>query len=86
MRHLQPIDVLQSVDLPVKHPFVCLTVLQGPDKACLYFVQVPLRLHVPLLVILDVLHALLYDLSQALEVHVEVPLHRGRNFLDNFFD
>ena len=78
--------MLHSEYLPAEHPFVRIAIFKGPDKLRIHLIYLLLGLHVSLLVVLDVLHALLDNLPEAFEIDVEVTLHRCCILLDHFFD
>ena len=85
MCNLKPVNMLHSKYLPTEHAFVSIAVLEGPDERRVHVIQLLLCLHVSFLVILDVLHALLDNLPEAFEVHVEVTLHWCCILLYHFF-
>lgn len=86
MCHLKPVNMLHSEYLPAEHPFVSITILEGPDERSVHLVKLLLGLHMSLLMVLYVLHALFDNFSEALEIDVEITLHWRCVLLYHLFD
>jgi len=84
MCNLEPINMLQPIYLPAKHSFVRITVLERSYKTSIDFIELPVSFHMPLLMVLDIFHALFNYFSETFEIDIEVSLQWRGNFLDHF--